>query len=85
MPEMDGFGFLTELHENEVWRHIPIIVLTARDLDQADKSRLDGSVREILQKGAYSRDQLLEQVRSMVADYTFSQGVPAGAQQREEN
>jgi CheY-like chemotaxis protein len=73
MPEMDGFSFLAEMRANADWQNIPIIVLTARDLDHDDKARLAGSVRNILQKGAYSREQLLGEVRSMVSDYSSIQ------------
>ena len=70
MPEMDGFTFISKLNENETWRNIPVVVLTARDLSQVDKERLQGSVRSILSKGAYSSEQLLSEVKKMVSDYT---------------
>ncbi len=66
MPEMDGFQFITELHKREDWRSIPIIVVTAMELSPSDRSRLNGHVQQILKKGAYSREQLLEEVRNMV-------------------
>ena len=79
MPKMDGFTFISRLHENEAWRDIPIVVLTAGDLDKEDRDRLQGSVRDILLKGAYSQDQLLEEVRSMVTDYTMNDNLAAQA------
>ncbi len=67
MPEMDGFDFAAELRRHDVWREIPIIVITARDLSREDHERLNGYVQKILQKGAYGRDQLLAEVRELVA------------------
>jgi GAF domain-containing protein/CheY-like chemotaxis protein len=67
MPEMDGFDFAAELLRHEVWRDIPIIVITARDLSREDHERLNGYVQKILQKGAHGRDQLLAEVRELVA------------------
>jgi len=67
MPEMDGFDFAAELRRHEVWREIPIIVVTARDLSRDDHERLNGYVQKILQKGAHGRDQLLAEVRELVA------------------
>ena len=67
MPEMDGFEFLQQFRHNEQWRQIPVIVLTAKDLTPADRERLNGQVNDILQKGASSREELLQQVRSHVA------------------
>jgi len=59
MPEMDGFQFMAELRKRETWRTIPVVVITAKDLTAKDRRRLDGYVKRILQKGAYSREALL--------------------------
>jgi PAS domain S-box-containing protein len=67
MPEMDGFEFLNELHHKQEWRGIPVIVLTAKELTREDRRILSGSVERVLQKGAYSREELLRQVRDLVA------------------
>ena len=67
MPVMDGFEFLVERRREEAWRGIPVIVLTARDLSAEDRERLNGSVTRILQKGAYSHEALLAEVRALVA------------------
>jgi signal transduction histidine kinase/DNA-binding response OmpR family regulator len=67
MPEMDGFEFLAELRREDAGRAIPVVVITAKDLSADDRQRLSGSVERILQKGAYRREELLQQVRDMVA------------------
>jgi CheY-like chemotaxis protein len=77
MPEMDGFEFVAEFRGHEEWRAIPIVVITARDLSRADRERLNGSVQKILQKGAYGRDQLLAQVRDLVATSVAPRTPPA--------
>jgi len=69
MPEMDGFQFLDEFRRNPQWQHIPIVVITAKELDNADMERLNGRVAKVVQKGAYSRDELMEQVRSLVVSH----------------
>jgi CheY-like chemotaxis protein len=66
MPEMDGFEFLVELRKTPAWRMIPVIVITARDLSADDRRRLEGSVDRILQKGAWTREALLDEVRELV-------------------
>ncbi len=70
MAEMDGFDFVTELYKQEAWRSIPIVVVTAKDVTADDRQRLQGHVEKILQKGSYSRLQLLAEVRKLVIDYT---------------
>ena len=66
MPEMDGFQFLDEIRKHNAWRSIPVIVVTAKELAAEDRLRLNGSVEKILQKGAYSREDLIREVRDLV-------------------
>jgi PAS domain S-box-containing protein len=67
MPVMDGFQFLHELRRHEAWQNIPVIVITAKDLNEDDRRILQGKVARILEKGAYGRDQLIQNVRRLVA------------------
>ena len=69
MPEMDGFQFLDEVRKHKGWRSIPTIVVTAKELTPEDRQRLNGSVKKILQKGAYSREELMREVRGLVAAF----------------
>jgi CheY-like chemotaxis protein len=66
MPEMDGFTFASELRKVPAWRTIPIIVVTAMELTDEDRHRLNGQVEGILQKGAYNQDELFSEVRALV-------------------
>jgi CheY-like chemotaxis protein len=52
MPGMDGFAFLEEISRHEEWRHVPIVVVTAKQLGAAEREQLAGRVREVLTKGA---------------------------------
>ncbi len=78
MPEMDGFDFLVEMRVNPEWRDIPVIVLTAKDLTEADRRMLSGKVEQILEKGACSHQQLVAEVRN-VASRTGAKRHAAGA------
>jgi CheY-like chemotaxis protein len=66
MPQMDGFEFVGELRSREEWREIPVVVVTAKDITQEDRLRLNGYVAQIIQKGAHSRDALLTEIRDLV-------------------
>ena len=52
MPGMDGFAFLDAIAEREEWRKIPIVILTAKQLDAAERELLAGRARDIIEKGA---------------------------------
>ena len=63
MPEMDGFEFVAELRKSESGRRIPVVVVTAKDLSQEDRRRLNGQVRRVLHKGSFSREELSSELR----------------------
>jgi len=69
MPEMDGFEFVDQLQGNSAWREIPVIVLTAKDITPEDHARLNGYVEQILQKGACSQAETLEEMLQLVLKY----------------
>jgi signal transduction histidine kinase/DNA-binding response OmpR family regulator len=73
MPVMDGFGFLSAMRAKPEWQHIPVIVITAKDLTGEDRARLAGNVEEVLEKTAYTRELLLQHVRDAVASCGISQ------------
>jgi CheY-like chemotaxis protein len=67
MPEMDGFEFIERLDTREVWKDIPVVVITAMDLTVEERMRLERRVERVLQKGAYAREDLLQLVRDKVS------------------
>jgi signal transduction histidine kinase/CheY-like chemotaxis protein len=60
MPKMDGFEFLDELRGRPDWQDIPVVVITAKDLTDEDRNRLNGGVDRIIQKS--DRDEMLRQL-----------------------
>jgi PAS domain S-box-containing protein len=67
MPEMDGFAFLAALRKDTASASTPVVVLTSKDLTPDERAQLTGNVERILQKGAYSREALLSEVKNIVA------------------
>jgi hypothetical protein len=74
MPKMNGFEFVDELRRHPEWKSIPVVVVTAKDLTAEDRERLNGQVGLVLQKGAYSRDELLREASAMVASRVKKRG-----------
>jgi CheY-like chemotaxis protein len=67
MPNMDGFQFLVERNRIEAWADIPLVAVTARDLSEEDRRLLlEAGVARTLQKGIYTRGELLDEVRRQV-------------------
>ena len=69
MPEMDGFEFLSQLRQEPEYRDIPVVVITAADLTEADRQRLNGGVERVVEKAAYSREELLTELRSILTQH----------------
>jgi signal transduction histidine kinase/DNA-binding response OmpR family regulator len=64
LPEMDGFEVVHRMSLNPDWHDIPVILLTARDLSHEERRALDIGTARIIQKGSFSRDELLAEVRA---------------------
>ena len=67
MPEMDGFQVLDYLRADETTRHIPVIIITAKELTREDMDRLDGQIDGLLQKGSFMDDDLLAEMTESLA------------------
>jgi signal transduction histidine kinase/AraC-like DNA-binding protein len=64
MPEMDGFAVLDALHASETTRNIPVVILTARLLSDADIERCNRGVASILSKGVFSAEETLGHIEA---------------------
>ncbi|MFL2527097.1 MAG: response regulator [Candidatus Azotimanducaceae bacterium] len=67
MPVMDGFEFLDKIKKMESKAEIPILVVTAADLNQKDLERLRGGVENIIQKSDMTRDQIVQEVSNLIS------------------
>jgi signal transduction histidine kinase/DNA-binding response OmpR family regulator len=67
MPEVSGFDVVEALRSDESTQTIPIMVLTAKDLTEADKRQLSGHVSTIMSRGSTATVDLLDQLRQIVA------------------
>jgi CheY-like chemotaxis protein len=50
MPEVTGFDVVQALKRDNSTAHVPIVVVTARDLSAADRARLNGQVLSLVGK-----------------------------------
>ena len=53
------------LQKEACWSDIPVIVITARDLDAEDRARLNSGVQSVLVKETFRPADLVEQIRRL--------------------
>ncbi|MEX1357068.1 MAG: response regulator, partial [Gaiellaceae bacterium] len=58
MPGLDGFGVLERLRADPELRDIPVVVLTAKLLSADERDRLCAQAVALLEKSAYSPQEL---------------------------
>jgi len=59
MPVMDGFGFLHALRADPRFTELPVIVATARTLDEAERRDLAHTAQQVIEKSAHTRHELI--------------------------
>jgi signal transduction histidine kinase/DNA-binding response OmpR family regulator len=69
MPEMDGFEFLAELRSRADGRDIPVLVVTAKDLTDDERFRLNGGVERIILKRGYGPEELQRELGHALAAF----------------
>ena len=65
-PEMDAFAVVAAMQKEARWRNIPVIVITARDLNAKDRERLNSGVHSVLLKNTFRPDELVERIRELI-------------------
>ena len=69
IPEIDGFDVIASIRSRPEFVRVPITVMTALDLGREDWERLTGRVEQVIQKGLYSRNRLMREVRRLAAHF----------------
>ncbi|MCH8921749.1 MAG: response regulator, partial [Planctomycetes bacterium] len=73
MPEMDGYEFLSELRRRDPSGSIPVVIVTAADLTDEDRERLNGSVQQIVGKGESFQSELAQAVRRQMRQHAAAE------------
>jgi signal transduction histidine kinase/CheY-like chemotaxis protein len=59
MPGVDGFAVIDRLRADPATAHVPIVVLTAKEMTSEDRDRLAGQIDYLAQKGAFGAKHLV--------------------------
>jgi PAS domain S-box-containing protein len=65
MPEVDGFDVIAQVRGACELAGLPIVVVTAGDLDSHDRQRLQGRIQALLEKSVLTPERLREQLRAL--------------------
>ena len=70
MPELDGFGVLEAMKLEADLANVPVVVITAKELDDDQRLRLHQSVEKVLHKASQSQNAILDAVRRVIGQLT---------------
>ena len=69
IPELDGFEVLQQIRSRPEFVRVPVAVMTALELARDDWERLAGKVEQVIQKGMYSRNRLMREIRRLASHF----------------
>jgi CheY-like chemotaxis protein len=68
LPDMTGEQLLAQLRANEKTRNVPVLVVTAKDLDPDTRTLLAAEANSVWLKGSLDRNSLLAQVETILPE-----------------
>ncbi|PIR00974.1 MAG: hybrid sensor histidine kinase/response regulator [Nitrospinae bacterium CG11_big_fil_rev_8_21_14_0_20_45_15] len=66
LPDMDGFDLINKVRSQEGLEQIPALVLSGKELTVAEKRNLQNKVNGVLQKGTYTKNELLATIDQLL-------------------
>jgi CheY-like chemotaxis protein len=63
MPNVNGFDVVEALKSRPETAGVPILIFTAKEINAADRQRLNGYVEKIVQKGDFNAKGFLREVK----------------------
>ena len=74
MPGIDGFGLVEELKLDPRTKNIPIVVVSAKDITEEERKRLEGHIQALYQKGSLPPRRFVDQVINVIEESNEAQG-----------
>jgi threonine synthase len=68
MPGMDGFSLVEELKLDSRTKDIPVVVVSAKDITVEERTRLNGHIEALYQKGSLPTRKFVDQVIQVIED-----------------
>ncbi len=74
MPGIDGFGLVEELKLDPRTKDIPVVVVSAKDITNEERSRLNGHIEALYQKGSLPTRKFVDKVIGVIEDKIEEKG-----------
>ncbi len=78
MPEMDGLTFIKKVQSDARWKTLPIIVLTAKELNTEERAVLTSQVKMVIEKHSMPYADLFPFIADLVSVKPVDAGVVEG-------
>jgi signal transduction histidine kinase/DNA-binding response OmpR family regulator len=65
MPDVTGFEVAERLRNGQQTAHVPVVILTAKDLSEGDRESLRGKIAALVQKDHATPERLVEVIREL--------------------
>jgi CheY-like chemotaxis protein len=69
MPNLDGFGFLEELHKSQNLSGIPVIIISAKELSPSEMEYANRNALRVFKKQGYQNEQIIEVIRQALTPH----------------
>ncbi|MBN8654796.1 MAG: pyridoxal-phosphate dependent enzyme [Anaerolineae bacterium] len=74
MPGIDGFGLVEELKLDPRTRDIPVVVVSAKDITEEERLRLNGHIEALYQKGSLPTRKFVDKVIGVIEEKQEEKG-----------
>jgi signal transduction histidine kinase/DNA-binding response OmpR family regulator len=67
MPGMDGFQVVRELQQNDRWKKIPVVILSGKELTEAEERELNSHIAEYMKKDDFSTAEMTKTIKRILS------------------
>ena len=75
LPDMLSFDVIKELKETPYTKHVPIFILTERDISVEDRMTLMGKIERIVRRHAFDAKELIDHIKELEVLYAKRAGL----------
>jgi diguanylate cyclase (GGDEF)-like protein len=75
LPDMLSFDVINELKENPYTKHVPIFILTERDISVEDRMTLMGKIERIVRRHSFDAKELIDHIKELEVLYAKRAGL----------